>query len=82
MAKGLIVRSAREKEGFVADLDAMDSAIATIVREMRGLEEVNTSANTIRNGAENILTRTRLMRKRIETELDTLSDEIQGLRQG
>lgn len=82
MAKGLIIRSAREQQGFTADLNGMDSAIARIIRQMDGFEEVSTSANTIRSGAERILNRTRLMRERIEKDLDVLSNEIQGLRNG
>jgi hypothetical protein len=61
-------------------LDSMDAAIASIVRQIAGFDDVNTSANTIKNGAERILTRTRLMRERMEKELDILANEIQGLR--
>jgi hypothetical protein len=82
MAKGLIVRAAKEREGFAADLDAMDAATATIVRLINGFEEVTTSANTIRNGADRILHRARIMREGIEKEIETLSNEIQGLRRG
>jgi hypothetical protein len=80
VAKGLIVRSAREREGFSADLNAMDSAIAGIVRQIEQFDEVNTSANTIKTSAEKIMNRTRLMRERMEKELDTLTNEIQGLK--
>ncbi len=82
MAKGLIVRAARERDGFVADLDAMDAAIATIVRQINGFEEVATSANTIKNSADRILHRSRVMRDGIEKEIKTLSNEIHGLRRG
>jgi len=58
----------------------MDAAIASIVRQIAGFDDVNTSANAIRSGAERILTRIRLMRERMEKELDTLANEIQGLR--
>jgi len=80
VAKGLIVRAAREREGFAADLNAMDSAIASIVRQIEQFDEVNTSANTIKTSAEKIMNRTKLMRERMEKELDTLTNEIQGLR--
>ena len=80
VAKGLIVRAAREREGFAADLNAMDSAIAGIVRQIEQFDEVNTSANTIKTSAEKIMNRTRLMRERMEKELDTLTNEIEGLR--
>jgi hypothetical protein len=80
MAKGLIVRSARERQGFVADLNGMDSAIAGIIRQLEGFDEVSTAANTVRTSGERILNRTRLMRERIEKELEVLSNEIQGLR--
>jgi gas vesicle protein len=80
VAKGLIVRSAREREGFAADLNVMDSAIAGIVRQIEQFDDVNTSANTIRTSAEKIMNRTRLMRERMEKELDTLTNEIQGLK--
>ena len=81
MAKGLVVRAARESEGLAADLDAMDRAVATITRQLGGFDEVNTTANTIKNGAERILTRTRLMRERIEAELEQLTREIESLKQ-
>lgn len=80
VAKGLIVRAAREREGFAADLNAMDSAIASILRQIEQFDEVNTSANTIKTSAEKIMNRTRLMRERMEKELDTLTNEIEGLR--
>ena len=80
MAKGLVVRAAREREGFAADLDAMDNSVATLTRQLDGFEEVNTAANTIRNGADRILNRTRIMRERIEQELETLEGELQSLR--
>ena len=80
LAKGLIVRATRERVGFTADLDAMDRAIASILRQIDGFDDVNTSANTIKNGADRILTRARLMRERMEKELDTLTNEIQGLK--
>ena len=60
----------------------MDAAIASIVRQIAGFDDVKTSADTIKNGAERILTRTRLMRERMEKELDTRANEIQGLRRG
>lgn len=80
MAKGLVLRAAREREGFAADLDAMERAVSTITRQLEGFDEVNTSANTIKSGADKILTRTRLMRERIETELVALEGELQSLR--
>lgn len=80
MAKGLVLRAARARDGLAADLDVMERAISTITRQLDGFEEVNTSATTIRNGAERILARTRLMQERIETELDQLAQEIEGLR--
>lgn len=80
MAKGLVLRAAREREGLDVDLDAMDRALATITRQLDGFEEVNTSANTIKNGAQRILDRTRLMRERIEGELQSLAEEVANLR--
>jgi hypothetical protein len=80
MAKGLILRAVREREGLAADLAAMDNAVSTITRNLEGFEEVNTSATTIRNGADRILNRTRIMRERIEAELEALEREVQSLR--
>jgi prefoldin subunit 5 len=80
MAKGLILRSAREREGLTADIDAMDRAISSITRNLGELDDVNTSATTIKNGAERILNRTRIMRTRIEAELEILDGELQSLR--
>jgi len=80
MAKGLILRSAREREGLTADIDAMDRAILSITRNLGELDDVNTSATTIKNGAERILNRTRIMRARIEAELEILDGELQSLR--
>jgi len=80
MAKGLVLRAVREREGFAADLDAMDRAMSTITRQLKGFDEVNASATTIKNGAERILIRTRLMRERIEAELEQLIREIESLK--
>ncbi len=82
LAKGLIVRAARERAEFEADLDAMDRAIANVVRQVEGFEAINTSANTIKSGAEKILERTRQIRERIQNDLDILSREMNGLRNG
>lgn len=81
MAKGLVVRAAKEKEGMAADIEAMDRSLATILRQLEGFEEINTSANTIKNGAVKILDRSRIMRDSLEKELETLDAELLSLRQ-
>jgi hypothetical protein len=58
----------------------MDRAILSITRNLGELDDVNTSATTIKNGAERILNRTRIMRARIEAELEILDGELQSLR--
>ena len=48
------------------------------MRQIDGFDDVNTSANTIKNGADRILTRARLMRERMEKELDALTARDDG----
>lgn len=81
LAKGLLVRAAKERGEFEADLEAMDQAIATIVRQVEGFDEINTVTATIKNSADRIHHRTRIMRERIERELEILASEVSSIRQ-
>ncbi len=67
--------SSHDKEE-AACFDKIDRAIERIRRDIDGLEEINTSANTARNAAERILSRARRMKESLEVQTDSIWGEF------
>ncbi len=80
LARALSVRSARQTEAQVADFAAITEAILEIEKQSRFLNEVSTSAETIKSGSEKILERVRKTRASLERQVETLQEKIATLR--
>ena len=80
LAKALCVRANQHDEDEAASLAEMDVAIEAIRKQIAGFEEIRTSARTIVNGGEKILSRARLMEEEITRRLVGLDTQLDRLR--
>ena len=80
LARLMVVQEQRASEQVEADIDAMESAISAITRDVASLEEISTWANMVKNSGEKIFNKTATLRKRIELQISTLTEHVQGLR--
>jgi len=72
IAKTLCVRQQAANEGLDVDVEALESAIRTVEKELDGLQEIEKAANTIERGSQRILKRARLMLKSLESSVEEL----------
>lgn len=80
LAKALCVRANQHDEEEAASLAEVDVAIEAIRKQIAGFEEIRTSARTIVNGGEKILSRARLMEAEITRRLAGLDTQLGRLR--
>jgi len=80
LARLMVVREQSASEHVEADIDAMESAISAITRDVASLEEISGWANTVKNSGEKIFNKVATLRKRIELQISTLTEHVQGLR--
>ena len=66
------------KEGV--DPEAMDNAISNIENEIKRLEEITQSANSIKKTSDNILKKAEEMRSDLEKQIRILKENIDGIR--
>ncbi len=76
LAHALCARARTRREADEADFDAIDRAILEIEKQMRGLDEMTRSAETIKSGSEKILKRAEIMRKGIGEQLEILDKKV------
>ena len=80
VAEALSVRARAHSNAVGADFDSIERAILEIQKQVEGLDEIDTSANTVRNGAERILNRARIMRQGLERQIAVLDEKVDDLR--
>ena len=80
LARLMVVQDSGPVNKPSADIDAMESAISAITRDVASLEEIATWATTVKNSGEKIFNKIALLRKRIELQISTLTEHVQGLR--
>lgn len=80
LARALTVRSARQSEAQVADFEAITEAILEVEKQSKFLNEVSTSAATIKSGSEKILERVRKTQASLEKQVETLQEKMHALR--
>ncbi len=80
VARALCSRKAKEREGCAADFAGIDTAILDIEKKADSLEEVRTSAESIKDGADKILKRVDLARKGIGNQIVVLRELIADLK--
>jgi hypothetical protein len=80
VCKALALRKSTMNEELAADFEALDKAIREIERQAGYLGEIETSSQTIKNGAEKILKRVEIMRLALEKQIETLDRQSNALR--
>jgi hypothetical protein len=76
VATALSVKAVSHNKDDAASFQKIDNAIERVRKALDGFEEVNTSANTIKNSAERILNRARIMQEALSTQVQAVVDEI------
>ncbi len=80
VATALSVKAALHDKGEAASFEKIDKAMARIRKQIEGFEEVNTCANTIKNSAEKILTRARIMQEGLTPHIESILEEVAKLK--
>jgi hypothetical protein len=76
VATALSVKAASHDQADAATFEKIDKAMARIRKAIEGFDEVNTSANTIKNAAVKILDRSRLMQEALVPQIETIVEEV------
>jgi hypothetical protein len=82
VARALCIRVEKHDQSRDADFDAITAAILEIEKQSQALNEVTTSGESIKSGAEKILERVRITRKSLERQVETLQERIGDLKAG
>ncbi len=80
MAKALAVRARKVADALTADVHAIDKAIAAIGKSLEQMDDITTFATTIRNNAEKILERNRLVKKALDANMEVLAQQVDHLK--
>ena len=81
VAKALCTRANTQAKETGADFEAIEKAILEIERQSNGLEEITTSAQTVRNSSEKILNRARIMGEGLTKQIAILNEKVAALRE-
>lgn len=81
VAKALSTRANTQAKETGADFEAIEKAILEIERQSNGLEEITTSAQTIRNSSDKILNRARIMGEGLTKQIAILNEKVAALRE-
>jgi hypothetical protein len=76
----MVVQEKKSAENTAADITAIEAATTAITRDLGSLDEIATWANTVKNNGEKISSKASSMRKKIEEQLETLTEHVSGLR--
>lgn len=80
VAKALCSRANTRNTAQFADFDSIERALREIERQAGALQEITTSAQTIKNGSDRILDRARIVREGLEKQVTILDDKVGELR--
>jgi hypothetical protein len=81
-AKALSLRAAQRSRQEAASFVKIDKAIEALRKQLAGFDEMNTTSETIRNGALKMLDRVRIMKSDIERQMQILSEQIAAVKEG
>ncbi len=81
-AKALSLRAAQRSRQEAASFVKIDKAIEALRKQLAGFDEMNTTSETIRNGALKMLDRVRIMKSDIERQVQILSEQIAAVKEG
>ncbi len=80
-AKALSLRAAQRSRDEAANFEKIDKAIEALRKQLAGFDEMNTTSETIKNGALKMLDRVRIMKADIEKQVEILSDQITAVKE-
>jgi hypothetical protein len=80
LARFLVVQEKTSSEHTAADLRAMEAAIEAITRDLALIDQIVSWATTVKNNGEKIGDKASSLKKKIEEQLETLSQHVTGLR--
>lgn len=80
VAKALCLRAEKHSDEDHASFDEIDGAVEAIRKQFQGLEEINTTANTVVNSGDKIRNRARIMTSEVEKQLEVLITNAARLR--
>ena len=80
LARALCARAAVERKGIDVDFERMQRAILDVEKQAQGLEEIRKNAQSIRNCADKIEDRARIVSDNIERATRALNDEAETVR--
>ena len=81
ISRALCVRMQAATERARIDFTPIDRAILDIEKRVQNLDQVRTSAETIKSSSEKILDRVRIDRKALDEQLAVLRDAMNGVKQ-
>ncbi len=79
-AKALTVRVRLENAERTADFQAIDKSLTEIQRQVGYLDQIRTWSTTIKNNAVNVIDRVEKMQKTLDSELETLGQQVEQLK--
>ena len=80
VAKAISVQSKAAEGESETDFEAVDKAIAEIIRETAKLDEISKSAETIESHAGRIMNHARIVRNGLNRQISALNEQIEALR--
>ena len=80
VAKALSTRARQYSATQSVDFEAIESAVREIERQSNSLEEITTSAETIKRGSDRILDRARIVRDGLARQVILLDEKLEDLR--
>lgn len=80
VAEALCTRGAAASERKAVDFANLDAAVNEVEKQAGALEEIETSARTVTNGADKILRRVEILRKVLTRQVADLRDGLADLR--
>jgi hypothetical protein len=82
VARALCTRKALERTNLCVDFEAIDKALLEVGKQVKKLDEIRTSTETIRNNSDKILDRLRISTKELESQANVLTERVADLKAG
>lgn len=79
LARALLVRSAREREGRETDLAELNRSILEIEKQSNGLDDIDKFATTIQNSSEKILHKVGVAKRKLLRQVRVLRELLEDL---
>ena len=79
LARALCTRAHADRKALDIDLDRMQKAMLEVEKQVQGMDEIRKCAQTIRNSAERIEERARLVSENIVRATRTLNEETEAI---